>query len=656
MAWGLLASVVLAARWIWPPRGAEAVGPTAWRDLGLTLGLSALVLALCHSAGVVLLGRLRLEGMTGLERTLFASALGIGVLGYAVTGLGLLALLRPIWIAALVVVMAALLGTELSSSLRSVGRALRGLGQTWAAVAPVGRAFLILAMPIGFLALVQALAPPWDYDGLMYHLAGPQRFLQAGRLFPDIDNWYINGPFTVEMVFGVGMAFGDDVFPKLIHFAAGGLLLGATYAAGRRWLGERGGWIAAAVLLSVPTLPIWASFAYIDLAWSVLEFLALFAVLIWREQRRKEWLVLAGVLIGLALGSKYLALSGAGVLGVLIALLTLRQGIKVTLGSLLAFGLPALAVASPWYLKNLAWLSNPVYPFLFGGPGWSSERLVLYGAYLNSFGTGRSLLDYLWLPWNAYAEHARYGTMMNRIDIPAPLFPLLVAFPFLRKPRAASALLWVSLGRIALWEFGSQQLRFLMPIYPALAVATAEVIERLVPRIRSRRLPWHAFLPTLAMGMTALTLAYQGVALATYRPVAAVAGLESRTSFLARIVKDYAATRFVLDSLPTSSRVLLLRDGRAYYCGDLCASDPDHFRWSAEISGLPTDEDLASWFRQHSFTHVLLSIEDLDFLLQHDTRGVVRVALDRLLAWRDAGCLEERFDDGWASVWEVVCP
>lgn len=654
--WLIAATGLLAVRLTWPPRHPDAIGPVAWRDLALTLGLFVLAMALAHSAGSVVLRRLQLEGTTTLERALLCLALGVGILGYSVTALGLLGQLRTTWVAVLLAAMAAALGRELSSLVQGVARALRGLPQAWAAAPAIGRAFLVLAIPIGLLALVQALAPPWDYDGLMYHLAGPQRFLQAGRLYPDTDNWYINGPFTLEMVFAVGMTFGDDIFPRLVHFATGILLMGATYAAGRRWLGERGGWIAAAVLLSVPTLPIWASFAYIDLGWSLYEFLALFAVLRWVEHQQRRWLVLGGLLLGLALGSKYLALMGFVLLLALIGLRALQQGARQTLAALLAFGLPALAVGGPWYLKNLLWFGNPVYPFFFGGPGWSSERLALYSAYLNSFGSGRTPVDILLIPWNAYAQHARFGTTMNRIDIPSPLFPLVLVAPFVRKGRITSALLWLSLARMLFWAMVSQQLRFLLPVYPALSIATADVIGRVLPVGPTRRRLWRMFPPALALGCVTLTLFYQIVALGTYRPLGFVAGRENRSSFLSRTVGDYAASRFIADRLPPSSRVLLLGDGRGYYCGEKCLPDPDHFRWSAEISSMGSDEALASWFHQQGITHVLLSIEDLDFLLQHDPGGVVRAALDRLLLWRDAGCLEERFEDAWASVWEIACP
>ena len=75
------------------------------------------------------------------------------------------------------------------------------------------------------------------------------------------------------------MGFGDDVFPKLVHYLFGLLAVSATWMVGKRWAGASVGWLAACVLVGIPTLPVWASFAYIDLAWTLYEFLALACVL-----------------------------------------------------------------------------------------------------------------------------------------------------------------------------------------------------------------------------------------------------------------------------------------------------------------------------------------------------------------------------------------
>ncbi len=651
----LLTGGVLLARSHWPPRDLDATGVSAWRDLTLTLALWCLTLALAAGLGRRILRWIAPPGLSRLEDLVFSFALGLGALGYAVLALSLIGILGRGPITLLFLVASLCVGPDLRGWLGGVKSLTAAAPRVWRDAGWLARSVCLIGVLIAVLAFLHALSPPWDYDGLMYHLVGPRLFLEAGRLIPYPDNWYVNAPVTLEMVFSLGMAFGDDVFPKLIHFATGVLLVAATIAAGRRWIGNRGGWLAAAVLLTVPTLPIWASFAYIDCGWSLFESLALVAAIIWwRDRSSPRWLVLSGVMIGLAMGSKYPAMMGFAVLGVFVALVTFRSGWRSFVGSCLALGLPAVIVASPWYLKNWLWFGNPVYPLYFGAAGWDPARLDLYNAYLNSYGVGRSWLDYLLLPWNLYAQHAHFGAVMNRIDVPGLLFPLVLLYPILKKDRMVSALLWIALARGALWALGTQQTRFLLPIFPALAVATAYVMDRWQPR-RDSRIPWKQFLPMLAVGMMTVTLFYQLVYLLQFRPGGAALGLQSRRSFLARIVRDFPAVRYVAEDLPGGSRVLLLGDGRGYYCLPACIPDPDHFRWAAEIARCEDDADLVAWFESMGVTHILLSLEDLDFLLQHDPEGVMRAGLDRLSDWKQEGCLQKVFDDGRASVLAVTC-
>jgi 4-amino-4-deoxy-L-arabinose transferase-like glycosyltransferase len=654
LPWTLLTAVAVLARAVWPPRGFDATGVVALRDLALTLVLWFITSVLAYRLGDRLLRLAHPPDLTRLEHAVFALALGLCGLGYVAFALGMTGLLSAAWIAGALLGLCLWVGPEVRPGLAAVRQSLSRCGEVWGSAEPLAKIAAVLAAAIGALAFVHALSPPWDYDGLMYHLVGPQLFLREGRIIPYPDNWYVNAPFVLEMVFSVGMAFGDDVFPKLVHLTTGLLLILATYAAGRRWLGGRGGWLSAAILLGVPTLPIWAAFAYIDLGWSLFEFLALMAGVAWWQSRSRPWLRLCGVFIGLAMASKYLGLMGFAVLGIFVAVMAPRERVRGWLSSVGGFGVIAMLVASPWYLKNLVWFGNPVFPLYLGGPQWPPERLALYSAYLDSFGTGRGLLDYLLIPLNVYARHALYGTMMNRIDVPAFLFLILIAYPFRRKNSVVSLVLGLCVARVILWSVGSQQLRFLMPVYPALSAATAYVSLHLIPSTRSR-LPWHQFLTMLAVGMMALTLFYQLVVITRFRPTSVAFGLESRGGFLTRIVKDFGATRFATESLPAGSRVLALGDGRGYYCPERCLPDPDHFRWSSEIAALESEQDLADWFDQRGITHVLLSLEDLDFLLQHDPAGVVRSALDRILLWRDLGCLEEAYRDEWASVYAVAC-
>ncbi len=556
----------------------------------------------------------------------------MGALGLANLVLGLLGWLRPLALAIELIAAAAVFGPSVSFWGRVLG-IFPDLVTRWRAAAPLAKVFVILALLIGCLAAVNALSPAWDYDGLMYHLVGPKQFLAAARIYPNPDNWYVNGPFTVEMLFTFGMAWGDDVFPKLLHLSTAALLVLATYAAGKRWLGERGGWLSAAILLGVVTLPIWGGFAYIDMAWSAFEFLALFATLVWVQERSGRWLILAGMLIGLAMGSKYLGLMGWAVLGCLVLLANLRMGWRDLLADGLRLCLPAVIVASPWYLKNWAWFGNPVYPLYFGGPGWDATRLGLYSEYLNSFGVGRQPIDFLLLAWNVYAHHARFGAVMNRIDVPSFLFPLALAYPWVRKSRVGTLLLVAVLVRAALWSIGSQQLRFLMPIFPALSIASGHGILEVSARMRK---PWSLFLPMLAIGLTLLTLFYQLVILFQYRPDRAILGGESRRAFVDRLVLDERGVEAAV-AVAGDSHVLLLGDGRGYYCLPTCIPDPDHFRWAQEISSQVSDDDLSTWFMGKDARYLAISLEDIDFLLQHDPAGTMGAAIDRVEAYRERG-------------------
>lgn len=654
LRWPAVTALVLAARWAWPPRGMDATGWVALRDLALTLALWILVLALAHRSGARVLRRLSPPVLTHLEHFIFSLSLGLGVVGCALFVLGLLHVLRIEVISALLLILSGLPSTASQGRGSSFREIVRSLKSAWSAWELPSRFAAVLAVLIAVLAFFHALSPPWDYDGLMYHLVGPKLFLSMGGLVPYPANWYVNAPFLLEMVFAVGMAFGDDIFPKLVHFATSVVLVMATYAAGRRWLGAPAARTATWILLGIPVLPMWAAFAYIDLGWSLFEFLALVAVVEFWQDRDHAWLRLAGVMGGLAMASKYLALAGFALLGAAILVEGLARRRRLPLRALLEFGVIAGVIASPWYLKNLVWFGNPVFPLYLGGPEWPPERWGLYSAYLQSFGTGRSLLDYLLLPWNVYVRHETFGAVMNLIDVPAFLFPLLVFFPWLPKPRPLGALLILSLARAAVWAAGSQQIRFLLPIYPALAIVTAHVAHELLPADRVRS-AWRVFFPTLAAGLMSLTLFYQVVVQVQYAPGRAVLGMESRRSFLDRIVKDHPATQYAQASLPDGSRVLLLGDGRGYYCPDVCLPDPDHFHWARLITSTKDTPSLVAWLEAEGITHILLSIEDLDFLLQHDPKGIMRTALDRVTALREDGCLTEVFDDGWTSIDAVGC-
>src|SRR5262249_36287380 len=102
-------------------------------------------------------------------------------------------------------------------------------------------------------------------------------------LLPEV--WQANGPATLNMLYLIGLGLHSDVSAKLLHLSYGILLGLATFAAGKRYVGPNGGWLAVAILLGMPILPFWASWAYTDMAWALYEFLALYVFILWVENR-----------------------------------------------------------------------------------------------------------------------------------------------------------------------------------------------------------------------------------------------------------------------------------------------------------------------------------------------------------------------------------
>lgn len=655
LIWAFGIGGFLLARTLIPWPSPDQRGWVVPLSLFPTLLHAILILLLSATAGDWLLqDRLPATRGHALMRMAWAATIGLGLLSLALSLLAFIGLLTAITIAALLSGLGAAFGPRSTKLAQAAWRNLREAARNWRLLDGIAKAGILALLGLGMLSLLNALVPPWAYDALMYHLPGPLKILETGGFSPHPDNWYVNGPFSIELLFAVGLAFRDDILPKLIHWIYGALYLLGTMAFAERWFGRRVAWLAGLVLLGIPILPMLAGFAYIDLGWATYEFLGLAALLTWRLEDDRRWLPLGGLAIGLALSSKYLGLMGLATFGILFFMIApWRKGFPAVLRAGLQAIWPML-VALPWYVRNLIWFGNPVFPLYFGGPGWGPERLRLYHAYLDSFGAGRSLLDILLLPLNVYRRNSLFGAVINRNDIPGPLFPLMLLLPFLPRPKALRLLLIGVLIRAGLWALGSHQIRFLLPVYPGLAIATAYVLNELPSKFQR--------IKTLRFGLTSLAVAlifipafYQIQVMRTYDTLRALAGAISRQDFLERAVGDYGASQFIRRSLPPAARVPLIGNGRSYYCSPKCIPDPDHFRWSSELMRLETPMEVCMWARALGASHLMASIEDLDFLLQHDPLGVVQEAVMRLGPWKDSGVLKPVYSDDWAEIYRLEC-
>lgn len=568
------------------------------------------ILGACFGAGAAALARLRAGCDDLAEEAPYAVALGMGLLGYLMLAAGLLGALQA-WVGVALVLAVGLPGA------RHVVRLAAGVGRlrwSWSA-APLAGFFLAA----GLLTLAGALAPAMenDYDGLVYHLAIPKVYLREGAIRPLPWLSHSNFPFTIEMLYLLGLQLRDQSLAKLFHLGCGWLCALAIYSFGRRWWSARAGALGAACFVAIPLVGWQMMVAYNELALALYVFLALAALARWYEGRRAGgggdgWLWAAGVMCGLALGTKMLA----GLLAI-FAVVAIGWGVaRARLGwggvwRLAGFVGIAAALAAPWYVRSWVWTGNPVYPFfyeVFGGRWWSPERARLYAQAQAEFGLGAGALAFLALPWRLTMDPRWFFDQpeaLRPFNIHVMVFgPLLLSLlPTLplggAVGRPGRLALWFALAFTAGWFGLTQNGRYLAPILPALCAAAGLAADRLLDR---RGIATAAAAAGLLLGLGSglwATLLLARPAL----PVAA--GRESPGAYLRRVSPLYRDLEAVNLATPRGARILVLgHEPRLFYLErDYLLGD------HAEIIGPEQRRDgesLLAALRGMGVTHVLL--------------------------------------------------
>ena len=375
--------------------------------------------AVAVGAGMAVLRRTGFESLSAGEQAVFGGALGMGILSLGTFVLGKLNG-GPRWLltALLVVLVVGMASAGLRDLVRA-GAAAREWLVDWHRRRRVSSIFIILlSAGIVFFALARANVPVvGDYDSLEYHLAAPAQWWQAGRVFFIRDVVYTNMPQNTEMLYLLAMCLcGGPMLGATVGLQVGVgfvvLTAGAIALCGRRLAGEAAGLAGAAIFLTMPMLAEVATLnSYVvEMPLTAYSFLALFAFLLLCRaesgRARRRLAVLCGAMAGLAVGCKYPAvlfvlvpILAFIVAGGILRLETLRR----SLGEALLVGAVAVAMASPWLVRNAANTGNPTYPLLydkFGSSNWTREQDVKFA---KAHGPSDVRLMDLWRPFCAYA-------------------------------------------------------------------------------------------------------------------------------------------------------------------------------------------------------------------------------------------------------------
>jgi len=622
--------------------GALAVLDHAF-DLVAAVTLSFVLLSVGHS----LTKRFSLQFVNSAEHLAFSFFLGTGVVGLLVLLMGLLGLLRGWAILALLLLALALTARDLPQLWQSLVRATQTAFQ----------AKLVTGVFIGLFVLLvlRTLTPPHVADELIYHLPVPLQFVQAGRVFPSYDNSLGNMPFLVHMIYALFMWAGSDAGAKLFSLFLAVATAVLLYAFCCRFITRRVGVIALFAFLASGMIVELAVTTRIDVSLAGMLFACTYAMIKYLSARSRAWLWLSAVFAGFSLGIKHTAALWILLVGIMYLVETIRsrESIRKVFQYGVIYTFLALAVASPWYIKNAIWFHNPIYPFVTGevaefGPNgvryfnadderkldahFEAARKAIPDVVasqqqeLASAANTRVERHPMRL-WEFFFRPQAY-LMSEPFQFPNYLFLIIPVIVFLKPDKWIWWLLILALGFVFSVTATAWISRYLVPAYPALTIVAAYTLYALSMRL-SPRLAIAKRIPVYALALAFIPVITACVAsLRYFHSVQYVTGTATRNEFLTRLT-FYQPLEFVNRELPSTARVMMIGAQMNYGLNRSYYADESWFvtKWRRLLIQNDSLEAVNEKLKQQGFTHIIYGPGLFPFAAQMGLEGTGGMSL-----------------------------
>ena len=606
-------------------------------DLTLALGLYTIV----ASVGNELARKLKLVFANTAEEIAFSVFLGTGTVGLSVLILGLLGLLRPLPVSLLFLLLSVLVRQGFVKLYRSINESIRHTTFTRETIIVV-----LFFVALVILLVVRAANPPNAADELIYHLPVPKAFVEHGRIYPMLDNSLGNLPFLIHSIYAVCLLAGSDIAARLFSLFLALAIAFALYGFCSRYLNRRTGVVAMFAFFAAGMVVEVAITTRIDVSLAGMLFLTTYGVINYLDSDETGWLWASGLLAGFSLGIKHSAGIWLLLIGLMYLIETLvkkRQRVATSFARGITFAVIAAAVASPWYIKNLVWFQNPLYPLVTGEVAeYSDEKLRYFDANderkLNSYfdqalkeipeevnSQEKDIAEHInkrverrpLLLWNLFLKPNTY-LMSEPNQYPNYLFLIIPFLLFFTKPRWIVWLLVLATGFVFAVSATSWIARYLLPAYPALTIVAAYTLTSISQRFTVlRSLPVFLVAALLGVVVSASVLSMR-----KFHSLRFVAGMVSREALLTRFTY-YKPIDFINRTLPENARVMLIGAQLNYGLERPYVGDETWFvtKWRRLLVQNNTLEEVNEDLKRQGFTHILYTPAIFPFAAEMGTKG-----------------------------------
>jgi len=585
-----------------------------------------LIFLIASAVGRLFLDRIDLLPDQPIEALIFSIAIGLGVISNLILLLSLVGALQKSYLCILFLTMALITSNQIRYILTLTRSALSSLRAD-----NVSRLIIYISLisTIGaaLFMLIFALAPPVDWDTLMYHSQLPKMFLEAKRMYVPEDNLAVSYIGMAHMLYLPLLAVGNISGPAMVSMFMAILLGISCFSLSKRYFGHATAWLSLSLLWGTTAILLVAVSARIDVTLCFYTLLAHFALYnaIFTESTPRYY-YLSAILFGLAFGTKYSGLVYVASISPLIIWGAFRHtdGILISLKRLMIFNFLFGLIMLPWMAKNSLLLGTPLYPFF-------SKRML--DPWLVSFFGTETIPSYinqnifkvissaiapfnLWdtfvapgLP-NAPAEGVHYYPNPLLLGVPLCLF-------FIKKRPLIWLVIPALLYLLFLWILHPiLNLRYLLPIAAPLTIAVAYGLTWLIERLLSKRIAPILIFLFIAIGLIP-TVRTAHFWLSKTKALNHAVGVISSEEYLAEYkmggIQDFAPViNFLNENLPKDSYILMLFEARGFYFKPRIIQDNKAANWPLLLQSLTPAECLESV----GVTHVLVNYGALNYYLK----------------------------------------
>ncbi|HWR65450.1 MAG TPA: glycosyltransferase family 39 protein [Bellilinea sp.] len=564
---------------------------------------------------------LKMPSFSPLERITVQGALGLGIISLTWTGFGFLHLFTS-WTAW------GLLGVGMVFFRHAIWEWLKQFSAIIEIFRQTGRfkrSIAVMCLIMVLFQAVVALAPPVDWDAMTYHLQLPRLYLIADYLRPVAENPYSGHFQLAEMLYTFAMAIHRSETAALTGWAAGLLLLPGLAGVVIRFLqsakSESGavpaGWVAIFALLAGETFRSMLGFSATDHFSALFGCGALILMFQWLQEHQARWFYLTCLFCGFAIATKLTSivlLVGVILCAVFISFQKKYSFLNIILGALISW-LPVI----PWLVKNTVNTGNPFFPY-----SWlSTFSNVGYATGSQLINWSGNWLERIFLPvsltWMGYSDGGTFQTDIGPIILLLAL-PGILAFRRDLRIQAVAILLLPAVFVLAIGDIFAQHLmqpRLYFGVLPFLGmlagIGWGWLQTKIIAGVRLRY-----FIGTAILLVGGLIIIHDSIALSGSHPFSTVVGSDTAEEYRLTNLGYYELAMRKLNELPTTSRVMMLWEPKAFYAP--LSTRPDawiqqfHDDWREFQSPIA----ILNHWKSQGFTHILVNQSGMEFVKRTD--------------------------------------